>query len=150
MGRGYVIPMAKALGGRPKNYSGDEPVSEEAEALARGLVEGLSTNMKQLVKFGNDTSMTPRQKQKMASEIAVSLFMQPLFRTRYADWALENPGEAAKLALSQVPREIHMEQTVSHNIVMLPPGQTAEQWMAANEEVQDVEVIPWLTDKVLP
>ena len=147
-GEGYVRGMTKALGGRPKNYTGDEPISSEAFDLARGLVDSLSANMKQLVKFGGEHTMTPRQKQKLASEVAVSLFMQPLFRDRYADWCLQNPGEAAKLALSQVPKEIHIEQNVQHSIVVLPAGQTAEQWMKENEQVEDAEVISWLTDRI--
>ena len=146
-GEGYLRFMTKALGGRPKNYTGDEPISDEALNLARGLVDGLSDNMKQLVKFGGEHSLTPRQKQKLASEVAVSLFMQPLFRHRYADWCLQNPGEAAKLALSQVPKEIHIEQNVNHSVVLLPAGMSSEQWLAANEQIEDAEVIPWLSEK---
>jgi len=146
-GEGYVRFMTKALGGRPKIYDGDKEVSEEAKELARGLVEGLSTNMRQLVKFGNDLSMTPRQKQKLASEISVSLFMQPLWRARFADWSMENPGEAAKLALSQVPKEIHVEQNVNHSVVLLPAGMSSEEWLARNEEIEEAEIVPWLSEK---
>lgn len=142
--------MTKRMVGRPKTYDGDAEVSDEAKELAEGLVNSLSTNMQQLARFGNETSMTPRMKQKMASEIMVGLFMQPLYRERYADWALQNPGEAAKIGASQIPKEIHIEQTTQHNVVLLPPGMTGQEWLKANQEVEDVEVIPWLDGKVLP
>ena len=143
--------MAKNLGGRPKNYDCDEPLDDEAGKLSYALVNSLSDRMKQLAKFGGEHSLTSRDKQKMASEVMVGLFMQPVYRERFADWALKNPGEAAKLAATQIPKEIHIEQTTQHNIVILPMGVTADQWMAENnDQVEDAEVIPWLSEKVLP
>ena len=143
--------MAKNLGGRPKIYGDDEEVTDEARELGRNLVKSLSTNMQQLVKFGGEHCMSPRQKQKLASEVMVGLFMQPVYREKFADWALKNPGDAAKLAATQIPKEIHIEQTTQHNIVILPMGVTSDQWMAENnDQVEDAEVIPWLSEKVLP
>lgn len=142
--------MAKNLGGRPKNYDEDEVVSEEARELSQSLVKGLSSNLQQLVKFGGEHVMGPRMKQKLASEVMVSLFMQPVYREKFADWALKNPGEAAKLAATQIPKEIHIEQTTQHNIVMLPAGMTSQEWLKANEQIEDAEVIPWLSDNVIP
>ena len=143
--------MAKNLGGRPKNYDGEtEEVSQEALELSSGLVESLSTQMRQLVKFGGEHVLGPRQKQKLASEIMVGLFMQPLYRERFADWVLKNPGEAAKLAATQIPKEIHIEQTTQHNIVILPPSMTSQEWLAQNEQYEEAEVVPWMSEKVLP
>jgi hypothetical protein len=140
--------MAKALGGRPKNYDCDEPLDEEAEKLSYALVNSLSDRMKQLAKFGGEHSLTSRDKQKMASEVMVGLFMQPVYRERFADWALKNPGEAAKLAATQIPKEIHIEQTTQHNIVILPPSMTAEAWLAEqNEGIEEAEVVPWIQEK---
>ena len=90
--------------------------------------------------------MSSRQKQKLASEAMVSLMMQPEYRIRFVDWALKNPGDAAKLMATQIPREIHIEQTTQHNVVILPPSISAEEWLAANDRVEDAEIVPWLGD----
>ena len=136
--------MAKA-GGRPKNYDCDEPLDDEAGKLSYALVNSLSDRMKQLAKFGGEHSMTSRDKQKMASEVMVGLFMQPVYRERFADWALKNPGEAAKLAATQIPKEISIEQNVHHNVVILPPSMSAEAWLAEqNEGYIEVNPVPWL------
>ena len=140
--------MAKI--GRPHTYNIDTPIDPDTYLVQKNLVEGLSTSMKQLVKFGGDHSMTSRQKQKLASEAMVSLMMQPEYRMRFVDWALKNPGEAAKLMATQIPKEIHIEQTTQHNIVILPPSMTSEEWLKENDEVEDAEVIPWLVDKAIP
>jgi hypothetical protein len=142
--------MAVNKGGRPKDYSEDEQTSPEAEQLSRDLVKSLSTNMQQLVKFGGEHVMSPRQKQKLASEVMVGLFMQPIYRERFADWALKNPGDAAKLAATQIPKEIHIEQTTQHNIVILPPSMTSQEWLDQNEQAEEAEIIPWLSEKVIP
>ena len=141
--------MAKA-GGRPKNYDCDGPLDDEAGKLSYALVNSLSDRMKQLAKFGGEHSLTSRDKQKMASEVMVGLFMQPVYRERFADWALKNPGEAAKLAATQIPKEIHIEQTTQHNIVILPPSMTSQEWLAQNEQYEEADTIPWLDAKVIP
>ncbi len=118
----------------------------EAYGVQKNLVDGLSTNLKNLVKYGGEHSMSSRQKQKLASEAMVSLMMQPEYRIRFVDWALKNPGDAAKLMATQIPKEIHIEQTTQHNIVILPPSISAEEWLAENDRTVDAEVIPWLGD----
>ena len=142
--------MAKLLGGRPKSYDSEEAPDPEAGNLSFALVNSLSDRMKQLAKFGGEHSMTSRDKQKMASEVMVGLFMQPVYRVRFADWTLKNPGEAAKLAATQIPKEIHIEQTTQHNVVLLPMGMTGQEWLAQNEQADEVETIPWLEGKVVP
>lgn len=138
----------KALGGRPKNYDETEEMDPDAYAVQHNMVNGLSTNMKQLVLFAGEHSLTSRAKQKLASELMVSLALQPEWRIKFADWALKNPGDAAKLMASQIPKEIHIEQTTQHNIVMLPPQVSAEQWLEENDHIEDAEVVPWLTDRM--
>lgn len=132
--------------GRPKKYDQCEEMDPEAYGVQKNLVEGLSTSLKNLVKYGGEHSMSSRQKQKLASEAMVSLMMQPEYRIRFVDWALKNPGDAAKLMATQIPREIHIEQTTQHNIVILPPSISAEEWLAENDRTVDAEVIPWLGD----
>ena len=132
--------------GRPKKYSETEEMDPEAYLVQKNLVEGLSTSLKTLVKYGGEHAMSSRQKQKLASEAMVSLMMQPEYRIRFVDWALKNPGDAAKLMATQIPREIHIEQTTQHNVVILPPSISAEEWLAANDRVEDAEIVPWLGD----
>jgi hypothetical protein len=122
----------------------------DAYQVSHNLVDGLSTNMKRLVLFAGEQSLTSRAKQKLASELMVSLALQPEWRIRFADWALKNPGDAAKLMATQIPKEIHIEQTTQHNIVILPPSVSAEEWLAENDRVEDAEVVPWLTEGHLP
>ena len=144
------MPMRKNLGGRPKNYDEDEEVSDEAVELSRALVKGLSSSLQQVLKFGGEQCLGPRQKQKLASEVMVSLFMQPVYREKFADWALKNPGEAAKLAATQIPKEISIEQNVHHNVVILPPAMTAEAWLAEqNADYIEADPIPWLKGEVV-
>ena len=135
-------------GGRPKDYDDSEPMDPQAYGMAHDLVNGLSTNMKQLVLCGGEHSMTARQKQKMASETMVSLMMQPEYRVRFADWALKNPGDAAKLMASQIPKEVHIEQTTNQCIVLLPAGMSPEAWQEENDKIEDAEIVPWLTDRL--
>jgi len=134
--------------GRPEKYDPDEPLDQEAFRVQHNLVDGLSTQMKQLVLFAGEHSLTSRQKQKLASEAMVSLMLQPEYRIRFVDWALKNPGDAAKLMASQIPKEIHIEQTTQHNVVILPPSMSVEEWQAQNDNAIDAEVVPWLADKV--
>ena len=135
--------------GRPDKYDPSEPLDQESFAVQHNMVNGLSTQMKNLVLFAGEQSLTSRQKQKLASELMVSLALQPEWRIRFADWALKNPGDAAKLMASQIPKEISIEQTTTHNVVILPPSVTAEEWLAENDQVVDAEIVPWLSDKVL-
>lgn len=134
--------------GRPKNYDEDEPMDPDAFQVQHNLVNGLSTQMKNLVLFAGEHSLSSRQKQKLASEAMVSLMLQPEYRIRFVDWALKNPGDAAKLMASQIPKEIHIEQTTQHNVVILPPSMSVEEWQAQNDDAVDAEVVPWLTDKI--
>ena len=135
-------------GGRPNKYDETEPMDPDAYQVQHNMVNGLSTNMKQLVLFAGEHSLSSRQKQKLASELMVSLALQPEWRIKFADWALKCPGDAAKLMASQIPKEVHIEQTTQHNIVMLPPQVSAEEWLDQNDNIEDVEIVPWLTDKV--
>ena len=134
--------------GRPKNYDDTEPMDPEAYGVQKNLVEGLSTQMRNLVMFAGEHSLTSRQKQKLASEAMVSLMLQPEYRIRFVDWALKNPGDAAKLMASQIPKEIHIEQTTQHNVVLLPPSMSVEEWQEQNDNVQDAEVVPWLSENL--
>jgi hypothetical protein len=144
------VKVPKDRGGRPKLYDSEvEEIDPDAYGVQKNLVEGLSSQLKQLVKFGGDHSMTSRAKQKLASEAMVSLMMQPEYRIRFVDWALKNPGEAAKLMATQIPKEIHIEQTTQHNIVILPPSMTSQEWLDQNNQVEDAEVIPWLEEKIV-
>ena len=120
----------------------------DAFQVQHNLVNGLSTQMKNLVLFAGEHSLSSRQKQKLASEAMVSLMLQPEYRIRFVDWALKNPGDAAKLMASQIPKEIHIEQTTQHNVVILPPSMSVEEWQAQNDDAVDAEVVPWLTDKI--
>ena len=130
--------------GRPEKYDPSEPLDQESFAVQHNMVNGLSTQMKNLVLFAGEQSLTSRQKQKLASELMVSLALQPEWRIRFADWALKNPGDAAKLMASQIPKEIHIEQTTQHNVVLLPPSMSVEEWQAQNDDAIDAEIVPWL------
>lgn len=134
--------------GRPKKYSETEEMDPEAYLVQKNLVEGLSTSLKTLVKYGGEHSMSSRQKQKLASEAMVSLMMQPEYRIRFVDWALKNPGDAAKLMATQIPKEISIEHTETRNIVILPPSMSAEQWLEDNNKIEDAEIVPWLSDSI--
>lgn len=84
-----------------------------------------------------------RAKQKVVGSYLYGLLDSKELRDRVSEWALEHPGDAMKLIVNTLPKEVEVNTTHEGSIVLVPARMgNVQQWLdAAGPQATDVEVI---------
>ncbi len=84
-----------------------------------------------------------RKRQKAILEFSAGIIESTQYQCRYTQWCLENPGDAMRMFLSTVPKEVQATVTVEGNVVLLPAKMgSVQEWLSevkVAENVIDVE-----------
>lgn len=113
-------------------------IAQSAWGQAVGLREG-----QKYLSSKQWNSLNFRKKQKAILEFSAGIIESARYQERYAQWCLENPGDAMRMFLSTVPKEVQATVTVEGNVVLLPAKMASVQdWLSevkVSETVIDVE-----------
>ena len=85
-------------------------VTPLAEELAREIRQGLESKTKTLLTHKEPGNMGLKERQKVATDLVVSLFAHPKFQERYVDWALSN---LSLIHISEPTRRHHVSRMPS-------------------------------------
>lgn len=95
-------------------------VPSEASSIAASIYRRIDPAHRAALLETDLDTLTPRMQKKLAVECMVGLFSQPVFFEKFCGWALSNPGEAAKLVVNLMPKDIHVEATATNSVVLVP------------------------------
>lgn len=133
--------------GRPRKFEVDK-VDQKPEEMARVMelakridgevLDAMPREQRMRLTHMDWENMTLRQRQRAGAEYLSTLVNHPDVRRATALWAVQCPGEAQKLAASERPKEIHIEQDVKHQIVVVPAAASEQEWL---KNVIDAEPI---------
>jgi hypothetical protein len=109
---------------------GDESPSwlGDAREVDRDVLEGMDREGRNLLTQHSGDGLSLRKKQKAGAEYLATLVGHPKFRERFLEWAMENPGDAYKIASSERPKEIHVEEDIRQMVVLVPASTTESEW----------------------
>ena len=122
-------------------------VTPLAEELAKEVRLGLETKTKTLLAHKEPTNMGLKERQKVATDLVVSLFAHPAFQERYVQWALDNPGKFGAQVVAVVPKTMEVEQTNLRERVIVVAAASEEDWQTAVSSLNEQRdtAIPWST-----
>lgn len=103
-------------------------VTPLAEEVSKQVREGLETKTKVLLACSEPQNMGLKERQKVATDLVVSLFAHPQFQTRYVQWALDNPGKFGAQVVAVVPKTMEVEQSSLRERVIVVGQATPEEW----------------------
>jgi len=120
-------------------------VTPLAEELAKEVRLGLETKTKTLLAHKEPTNMGLKERQKVATDLVVSLFAHPAFQERYVQWALDNPGKFGAQVVAVVPKTMEVEQTNLRERVIVVASASEEDWQEAVKSLNDTpgSNLPW-------
>ena len=123
-------------------------VTPLAEELAKEVRLGLETKTKTLLNHKEPTNMGLKERQKVATDLVVSLFAHPKFQERYVEWALQNPGKFGAQVVAVVPKTMEVEQTNLRERVIVVASASEEDWQEAVKSLNDTpgSNLPWEVD----
>ena len=123
-------------------------VTPLAEELAKEVRLGLETKTKTLLNHKEPTNMGLKERQKVATDLVVSLFAHPAFQERYVQWALDNPGKFGAQVVAVVPKTMEVEQTNLRERVIVVASASEEDWQEAVKSLSDTpgSNLPWEVD----
>jgi len=122
-------------------------VSPLAEELAREIRQGLESKTKTLLTHKEPGNMGLKERQKVATDLVVSLFAHPKFQERYVEWAIQNPGKFGAQVVAVVPKTMEVEQTNLRERVIVVAAASEEDWQTAVSSLNEQRdtAIPWST-----
>ena len=110
--------------------------------VASKHINSVSKDEEGLPKF-ND--LTTHQKMKIAQDFMITAFMSPEIGVRFLEAGKQDPIAFAKLALSLMPKELHVDVQQQTGVVLLPmKAESLEAWTQMveghnrKEEIKDV------------
>lgn len=121
----------------------DKPKMELAvvEKLAKEVMGAVDPATRQLMDRKDPDKMTLREQQKTAVSYLSKMVCHPLFRDKYTEWALENPGEAMRQALSTHPKELLVEShSVQEKIITMKIADPAS-WQHHADAIKSGEIV---------
>ena len=123
-------------------------VTPLAEELAKEVRLGLETKTKTLLNHKEPTNMGLKERQKVATDLVVSLFAHPAFQERYVQWALDNPGKFGAQVVAVVPKTMEVEQTNLRERVIVVGQASEAEWQEAVKSLSDAPQsnLPWAID----
>lgn len=89
-----------------------------------------------------------KERQKVATDLVVSLFSHPAFQERYVQWALDNPGKFGAQVVAVVPKTMEVEQTNLRERVIVVGQASESEWQEAVKSLSDAPSsnLPWEVD----
>lgn len=140
MAKGEVTKVApgEVLGG----------VTPLAEELAKEVRRGLETKTKTLLSCSEPVNMGLKDRQKVATDLVVSLFAHPAFQERYVQWALDNPGKFGSQVVALLPKTMEIEKTDLRERVIVIGQASESDWQEAVKSLSDAPQgnLPWEVD----
>jgi len=123
-------------------------VTPLAEELAKEVRLGFETKTKTLLNHKEPTNMGLKERQKVATDLVVSLFAHPKFQERYVEWALQNPGKFGAQVVAVVPKTMEVEQTNLRERVIVVGQASEAEWQEAVKSLSDAPQsnLPWAID----
>lgn len=112
-----------------------EPTPELQE-LAREVLDIMPHELRMRLTHMDPTKLSLRQTQQLGAAFIQAMQSHPAMRARIAQWAWENPGDFAKLAASERPKEVHIEQDIRQSVVVVPGTVSSADWL---KQVKDIE-----------
>ena len=133
MGRGKKqdwtpIKMVTEGGVQSPPYS---PEREHIEQVDREILNSLPPNTKRKLTRTDPDLLTLRQRQRVGAEWLAEVLTHPLMRQRILEEGLKDPITLLKIASQERPKELHIEQDVNHNVVVVPARMDEKEWNAA-------------------
>ena len=119
-----------------------------AEELAKEVRRGLEVKTKTLLSCSEPQNMGLKERQKVATDLVVSLFAHPAFQERYVQWALDNPGKFGAQVVAVVPKTMEVEQTNLRERVIVVGQASEAEWQEAVKSLSDSpqSSLPWETE----
>ena len=135
VGKGMKVADGEVLGG----------VTPLAEELSREVMSGLEVKTKTLLSHKEPGNMGLKERQKVATDLVVSLFAHPKFQERYVQWALDNPGKFGAQVVAVVPKTMEVEQTNLRERVIVVSAASDKEWEEAVGELtmEEGSSLPW-------
>lgn len=122
-------------------------VSPLAEELAREIRQGLESKTKTLLTHKEPGNMGLKERQKVATDLVVSLFAHPKFQERYVEWSLDNPGRFGAQVVALLPKSMEIEKTDLRERVIVIGQASESDWQEAVKSMQTISdgAVPWDT-----
>ena len=122
-------------------------VTPLAEELAKAVRLGLETKTKTLLNHKEPTNMGLKERQKVATDLVVSLFAHPSFQERYVQWALDEPGRFGAQVVALLPKSMEIEKTDLRERVIVIGQASESDWQEAVKSMQTISdgAVPWDT-----
>jgi len=122
-------------------------VTPLAEELAKEVRLGLESKTKTLLNHKEPTNMGLKERQKVATDLVVSLFAHPKFQERYVQWALDEPGRFGAQVVALLPKSMEIEKTDLRERVIVIGQASESDWQEAVKSMQTISdgAVPWDT-----
>lgn len=137
----------RGVGGKFGKKTG-KPKMELAvvEGIAREVMGEIDPVTRNLMERKDPDKMSLREQQKTAVSYLSKMVCHKVFRDKYTEWALENPGEAMRQALSTHPKELLVEShSIQEKIITMkiadPSSWQSHADAIKNGEILDVDVV---------
>ena len=123
-------------------------VTPLAEELAKEVRLGLESKTKTLLNCKEPTNMGLKERQKVATDLVVSLFAHPAFQERYVQWSLDNPGKFGAQVVALLPKTMEIEKTDLRERVIVVGQASESEWQEAVKSLSDAPSsnLPWAID----
>lgn len=111
----------------------DEYIPEQKEVLAvdKDVLDSLPrTTSLRLNKIDPDT-LTLKQRQRVGAEWLAEVLTHPVMRRRIIEEGIKDPITLLKIGSQERPKELHVEQEINHNVVVVPARMDEMEWNAA-------------------
>ena len=127
-------------------------ISPLAEELAREIRQGLESKTKTLLTHKEPGNMGLKERQKVATDLVVSLFAHPKFQERYVEWALDEPGKFGAQVVALLPKSMEIEKTDLRERVIVIGQASESDWQEAVKSMQTISdgAVPWDTKVIDP
>ena len=127
-------------------------VTPLAEELAKEVRLGLETKTKTLLNHKEPGNMGLKERQKVATDLVVSLFAHPSFQERYVQWALDEPGKFGAQVVALLPKSMEIEKTDLRERVIVIGQASESDWQEAVKSMQTISdgAVPWDTKVIDP
>lgn len=116
---------------------------QRLEEISNGAWYGARTAALVAAKKSHYGELGLRDKQKVVGSYLYGLLNSKELRDRVTEWALENPGDAMKMIVNTLPKEVDVTTTHEGSIVLVPARMgNVQQWLdAAGPQTIDADVI---------
>ena len=125
-------------------------VTPLAQEMAKEVRLGLESKTKTLLNHKEPSSMGLKERQKVATDLVVSLFSHPAFQERYVQWALDQPGKFGAQVVALLPKSMEIEKTDLRERVIVIGQASESDWQEAVKSLQTISdgAVPWDTNVV--